>query len=540
MEAISKLLNRPWWQRVWVVQEFVLAQEAILMCGKDALNWVIWSQAIDNMTMVLNANVLDYRYSSTIALHEQVDVAAMSKLRQNFKAGLEDILEMTANRYQATERRDLVYGLLGFNSGMNSINIAVRNDLDDSQIFTDLFRSIAEQNHSIRPICRAGRGLAGRITNGLPSWVPDLAYVSPEKRHWPPALMGASRADGGKNCSVRISTGPTPTLSARGYIIDRICCIDQDDRSPTASPTETLWAWFCRSRSQTGHEDDPTGRRKTQAFFNVLIGYLPRSDGPHGMRGSYKDLACGFMLVLGGMARRANEARFLDRETPEAYGTYLQLESVLARHKRLSEVVKGLAYLTLVAKWMDDDLCNHSAQQWVLLLDRENTRIENVIMSAFLGPDDSIAHFQWYNREQRDQGWLNGLIPIPPFTVFDNAPNWSGPKRGAHLGQDSEDLRTQHRFWNHWVGIAARFEFFTTQEGYMGVGPLGLRRDDYLCVLDGCPMPLAIRKARNTGLRADRKVGSADVYEVVGSCYIHGGMSGQLAEDGNSDMLVFV
>lgn len=286
MKAIQTLLNRPWWQRVWVVQEFVLAQEAILICGKDMLNWVIWSQAIDNMTMILNANVLDSGIAIRIPLHNEVDVMAMSRLRQNFKSGLEDILEMTASRYRATKSCDLVYGLLGFNSGRNRIDIVVQNDVDDFQVFTDLFRSIAEQNHSIRLLCRAGLGLQGRTTKGLPSWVPDLAYVSPEKRHWSPALMGAARADGGRKCNVRISTGSRPMLSAGGNIIDCIQPRDQVNLCHAEKPTQTLFAWFCRSRRQTRHKSYPTGHRKTQAFFNTLICYLPSSNGSHGMRGA--------------------------------------------------------------------------------------------------------------------------------------------------------------------------------------------------------------------------------------------------------------
>jgi hypothetical protein len=39
MEAIEKLLRRPWWQRVWVIQEIALAQEATLYCGRHCAKW---------------------------------------------------------------------------------------------------------------------------------------------------------------------------------------------------------------------------------------------------------------------------------------------------------------------------------------------------------------------------------------------------------------------------------------------------------------------------------------------------------------------
>lgn len=74
----------------------------------------------------------------------------------------------------------------------------------------------------------------------------------------------------------------------------------------------------------------------------------------------------------------------------------------------------------------------------------------------------------------------------------------------------------------------------------MGIGPWGLGEKDILCVLDGCPMPLAIRRTRDTELHVDPTLIGADIYEVVGSCYVFGGMSGELAEDGSSGQLVFV
>lgn len=35
---LGKIFQRPWWHRVWVIQEFVLARQAIMVCGtKDFL-----------------------------------------------------------------------------------------------------------------------------------------------------------------------------------------------------------------------------------------------------------------------------------------------------------------------------------------------------------------------------------------------------------------------------------------------------------------------------------------------------------------------
>ena len=36
---VAELLDRPWWRRVWVVQEAVLAREIIIQCGPDPIPW---------------------------------------------------------------------------------------------------------------------------------------------------------------------------------------------------------------------------------------------------------------------------------------------------------------------------------------------------------------------------------------------------------------------------------------------------------------------------------------------------------------------
>lgn len=36
---LAQLLDRQWWRRVWIVQELVLAKNAVIMCGPDEVTW---------------------------------------------------------------------------------------------------------------------------------------------------------------------------------------------------------------------------------------------------------------------------------------------------------------------------------------------------------------------------------------------------------------------------------------------------------------------------------------------------------------------
>ena len=52
--------------------------------------------------------------------------------------------------------------------------------------------------------------------------------------------------------------------------------------------------------------------------------------------------------------------------------------------------------------------------------------------------------------------------------------------------------------------------FVTTQEGYIGLGPLAARAGDQICVILGCRSPLVLRPT------------TKGTFTVVGECYIHG------------------
>ncbi|KAF8857342.1 hypothetical protein BDZ45DRAFT_744417 [Acephala macrosclerotiorum] len=45
-QPATNLFKRPWWGRGWIVQEIVLAQEAILYCGRRSIQWDFLNEAL--------------------------------------------------------------------------------------------------------------------------------------------------------------------------------------------------------------------------------------------------------------------------------------------------------------------------------------------------------------------------------------------------------------------------------------------------------------------------------------------------------------
>ena len=60
---------------------------------------------------------------------------------------------------------------------------------------------------------------------------------------------------------------------------------------------------------------------------------------------------------------------------------------------------------------------------------------------------------------------------------------------------------------------------FITQNGLLGLGPRGLAKDDVVCILYGCGVPLVLRPTRGGH------------YRLVGEAYVHSIMDGQALDD---------
>jgi hypothetical protein len=61
--------------------------------------------------------------------------------------------------------------------------------------------------------------------------------------------------------------------------------------------------------------------------------------------------------------------------------------------------------------------------------------------------------------------------------------------------------------------------FFATHEGYIGSGSYAIQRDDIVCILFGCKIPVVMRR------------GSSGIYKIVDAVYVDGMMGGEFLSD---------
>ncbi|KAL1592706.1 hypothetical protein SLS60_011122 [Paraconiothyrium brasiliense] len=199
MRAIHKLTLRPWWQRIWVVQELALARDAVFVCGGESLT----GRALQAASMALSFVVMEfasigepsqedyiskseklYMYANIVNNIPDPAMGRMLGLRRRYqlettmaRETLLDLLFRTTvvssspDNFKATMARDRIYGLLGMAADAESLQIVpdYRKSTTTEKVFTDVAYSLLKNGFSdIFSLCQHPKTLSD-----LPSWVPD-------------------------------------------------------------------------------------------------------------------------------------------------------------------------------------------------------------------------------------------------------------------------------------------------------------------------------------------------------------------------------
>jgi hypothetical protein len=172
--ALEHLYRRPWFQRLWVVQETILAQELDVMCGTKRLPW---SQLCAISKAMRSFFAMQWR---PVAVNEcrkaTMFISYMDLIRERRKIGsipASTILHIS--RTQATKDPiDRVYGILGIMRPeirqRIHVNYSIESRAQFWRAYVELFRILLiDEGPKMLTI------LSSAIKNPeLPSWCPDL------------------------------------------------------------------------------------------------------------------------------------------------------------------------------------------------------------------------------------------------------------------------------------------------------------------------------------------------------------------------------
>lgn len=169
--AVQLFIGRPYFFRMWIVQEVVVAKEAIIRCGSLHLDYDKLQTAIQRMTgsgffpFSAATSNLTYVGHWRAAYHEM----SVRDIDQN----LDLRLFIDSRDRLATDPRDKIYSLRGIANKAFSAGIKVNYDSSVKRVYTDFSKFVLNFRPDLQILSavvlrhRASSGLA------LPSYVPD-------------------------------------------------------------------------------------------------------------------------------------------------------------------------------------------------------------------------------------------------------------------------------------------------------------------------------------------------------------------------------
>lgn len=187
MQLIN-LFAHPWFCRVWVIQEIVLAKTAVVLASEQPLQFdhiaafarMLTSQSY-NVVLQRSAGP-GIRDDAFWGVCHAATMAALTETRDDPRVGLALLLGILAN-FRATEDRDRVYGLLGLLRADEADQPHLQPD--SSKTVEALYMDVARHLIPTSPyetLSFAGIGYRRKL-DSLPSWAPDWTSLGNRDTH---------------------------------------------------------------------------------------------------------------------------------------------------------------------------------------------------------------------------------------------------------------------------------------------------------------------------------------------------------------------
>ncbi|KAK7753719.1 hypothetical protein SLS62_004342 [Diatrype stigma] len=481
VDSLTVFMGRPYWQRIWIQQEISLARETFVCCGADDAVLLYHLRMVYVQLLLLKTvhaspilrkewcpNHIKYLNSPLMMLGTTLNWQTLVGI---------------GRKCTSTDPRDKIYGI------MYMMRAWVQPTVDYGRpvrwAYANLVHCAAQQTGVLFIDGTNGVGQPKTFARlpGLPSWAPDLRADAPGM--WFPEILyaGSERGldvglegAGGSTKAISSSSFDTDRLEVTGIVVDRVRTMFKM-KGANVDNIEQHWMALSCFMVKHANVPHPAGIPPLQAFFRALWG-LGAPDVFR--RTAYVRFAIGHIFAL-------CNAQINARKKRQEYPLHAQTKQL---------------FLGAPGDAAEKTLATDSL-----------TRLSR----DFLIATGVVEHLYGVCEEHNGLGGLLHLSEPELMAGF-----W-----GYGLGDKDKLLLSSERF--EWPKTALSYAFelakiiklkrsiFVTEAGYIGVGPVDLRKGDEIRVLFGCRVPLLIRRVK-------RKL------RVVGACFVYGMMDGEMVQ----------
>ncbi len=302
MRAKAAWARRPWFRRVWVLQEFALPRKIpVFVCGNMKVDADVVFLAVNTRRIfhsqvlygepVISESIQGGMVKMSRGWAEAISVfSVVRKQRQIFDQGrpgvgdsVVDILrEMYVDKgMDATDERDRVFAVLGVASDSEQLGLRADYDVEDcSVIYAQVAKALIQKAGRLEVLSwsQFPKAQSRRFITPLPTWAPDWrSYLAPS---YHPLMVPGSGLDplfspAGISSPSFLETADDNVLPMNGILL---CTIEKvgdpwSDNHEAAHLLKHLAAIeeLCKESAAMGQSIYPSSDRQAQAIWRVPI-----------------------------------------------------------------------------------------------------------------------------------------------------------------------------------------------------------------------------------------------------------------------------
>ena len=220
-KALQGIVLRPWFARVWIIQEVALASHVTCFLGDKAFSWEFLSKPffhlnirrLELITMPISRKAIK-NAPGTIGTVMQIDL-----LRENGQDRRLLALLVNFRRALSTDPRDKIYAMLGLASDVEG---APPQDYSRSvkDVYQDYALHLISRGLGLETLCHAGltQGEPKPELKDLPSWVPNWSKNSADYLRY---QFGLFQTASNTRPEIEIEADKLG-ITVKGIVVDRV------------------------------------------------------------------------------------------------------------------------------------------------------------------------------------------------------------------------------------------------------------------------------------------------------------------------------
>ena len=279
LEAFNDILSRPWFSRLWIVQEVLLAAKCSVMLGDEVGDLRRLFEVIRMQIEILaQALSLPMHHTPTGSnLDRLVELVRLDKLYRSIpKTGFTDLVVLTAG-FDCQDPRDHVFGLVGLARQVQVDCEEVDYTLYTWEVFARFMRSTLDRFSD--SLCFFADLVGFSQRHDFPSWLPDLSVAVPTAP-WRYKGYNAGGRMTERVAQLQSELRPTDErhFAVLGVVFDTVCSSIATHAEPRGASGEKHSREVCAVGERFFLEDElsdnPYGdrERQYQAYCRNLIG----------------------------------------------------------------------------------------------------------------------------------------------------------------------------------------------------------------------------------------------------------------------------